>query len=189
MVNFRCPRVCSHLGHLYPRKNFVKTQIIEIFKNENIYGTLITCLLGLFSLQTRSPNMVNWNLDLIHLHQHLRIPWFETIKYKCFSVIQYIVVDIQYFEDKKTCFGRFFMQKYQIGSLLMHQGWAKSIFILIQYLSSFSSQQPWCQINTFYMSLNYWLIFYISNLVFSKFNAFFINTDIRLIGRNHWYVS
>ena len=103
--------------------------------------------------------------------------WFETIKYKYLSVIKYIVADIRNFEDKKPVSSRFFMQKIPNWIAVDASRVGKSIFIRIQYLSSFSSQQTWCQFNTFYMSVNYSLIFCISRLEFSKFN------DISLIQR------
>ena len=65
------------------------------------------------------------------------------------SVIQFVVVDIKNFENKKPVSGRFFMQKIPNWIAVDASRVGKSIFILIQYLSSFSSQQTWFQINTF----------------------------------------
>ena len=52
-----------------------------------------------------------------------------------------IVVDIKNFEDKKPVSGRFFMQKIPNWIAVDASRVGKSIFIRIQYLSSFSSQQ------------------------------------------------
>ena len=55
--------------------------------------------------------------------------------------MNYIVVDIKNFEDKKPVSGRFFMQKIPNWIAVDAPRVGKSIFMLIQYLSSFSSQQ------------------------------------------------